>query len=29
MDPHYRSLGFGWTQNTAVLTVGWFLVTLA
>jgi hypothetical protein len=28
MDPHYRSLGFGWTQNTGVLALGWFLVTL-
>jgi uncharacterized MAPEG superfamily protein len=29
MDPHYRSLGFGWTQNTGVLTLGWFLVALS
>jgi hypothetical protein len=28
MDLHYRSLGFGWTQNTGVLAIGWLIATL-
>jgi uncharacterized MAPEG superfamily protein len=28
LHPDHRSLGFGWTQNTAMLAVGWFVATL-